>query len=265
MHVTGGNSMHGCDLNITAVGGTDIGRKRDHNEDGYALFPETGLYLVADGMGGHAAGELASRIAVDVVGGFITATASKEDITWPYGLVETLGRAGNRLVAAVRLANKAVREKAASSPELKGMGTTVVAALAEEGVMNIAHVGDSRAYLFRGGRLTRLTADHSFVEEQVRAGIITAEAARTHPMRNIITRALGVKDDLTVDVTEHMLMSGDTYLLCTDGLTGMVEDAEMERALDVVPDAQDCVDTLIALANKNGGNDNITTVLVKVS
>jgi len=251
-------------VRINAAGGTDIGRKRDHNEDSFGVFEGTGLYIVADGMGGHAAGELASRIAVDTVSGFIEASAGRGDITWPFGLDEALGRAGNRLSAAIKLANGAVRDRAGSAPELKGMGTTIVAALAEEGRLHIAHVGDSRAYMYSGGRLSRITVDHSFVEEQVRAGMIAPEKARSHPMRNIITRALGVKDDVSVDIMDHALTPGVIYLLCTDGLTGMVEDHEIERVMNAMcDDLRECADTLIAVANSNGGTDNITVVLLR--
>lgn len=251
-------------MRISAAGLTDIGRKRDHNEDSYGLFQETGLYMVADGMGGHAAGELASRIAVDTVSGFVGASSGRDDITFPFGYDRGMGRAANRLVNAVKLANGAVISRASGSPELKGMGTTVVAALVDEGQLYVAHVGDSRAYRFSGGSLSRITTDHSFVEEQVRLGMIAPDKARSHPMRNIITRALGVRQEVAIDVSEHVLAPGDMYLLCTDGLTGMVDDREIERVINAMgDDLQECVDILIAVANNNGGNDNITAVLIR--
>jgi len=178
-------------MDIKSAGGTDVGRKRDHNEDNYGLFDELGLYLVSDGMGGHAAGEVASLIAVEKLREFIDATRHAEDITWPFERDENLERAANRLMVAIKIANKAVRDSAAESPEREGMGTTVVGALIDGERIHIAHVGDSRAYRLDPAGFVRLTTDHSLVEEQLKAGIITEEMAETHPMKNIITRALG--------------------------------------------------------------------------
>lgn len=255
----------GAILDIQVAGRTDIGRKRGHNEDNYGLFPEAGLVVVADGMGGHAAGELASRIAVDTLGGFVVSTGGREDITWPFKLDESLGRAANRLVAGIKLANQAVISRASSSSELKGMGTTIVAALVDGEMLHLAHVGDSRAYLLSGGAFSRLTVDHSFVEEQVIAGVISPERARTHPMRNIITRALGIKDDVSVDLATRTPEPGDIFLLCTDGLTGMVDDAGIGRiVMDNQNDLERAAGALVDAANEKGGDDNITVALIKM-
>ncbi len=252
-------------MDIQVAGGTDIGRKRGHNEDSYGLFPEAGLAVVADGMGGHAAGELASRVAVDTLAEFVVSTADKQDITWPFRFDESLSRAANRLAAGIKLANQAVIGRAASSVELKGMGTTIVAALVEGERLHIAHVGDSRAYLLSGGAFSRLTVDHSFVEEQVLAGIISPEKARTHPMRNIITRALGIRDDAEADISTREPGPGDIFLLCTDGLSGMVDDSGIGRIImDNRNDLESAVGALIDAANEAGGDDNITVALIKI-
>jgi len=253
-------------VELVISGGTDIGRKRGHNEDSYGIFPDTGLAVVADGMGGHAAGDVASRIAVDTLAGFVQSVAGREDITWPFMLDENLSRGANALVIGAKLANKAVIERAASSPELRGMGTTLVTALADGDMLHIAHVGDSRAYLMSGGAFSRLTVDHSFVEEQVQAGIITPERARTHPMRNIVTRALGIREDLDVEFSTRTPAPGDVFMLCTDGLSGMLDDSSIGRIIiDNLSDLETCVNRLIEAANERGGDDNITVVLIKIA
>lgn len=252
-------------LEILVAGGTHIGKKRGHNEDSFGLFPDVGLVVVTDGMGGHAAGELASTIAVETLSGFVTATAGRDDITWPFTFDENLSRAANRLVVGIKLANRAVRDRASASAELEGMGTTVVAALADKDRLHIAHVGDSRAYLLSGSTFSRLTMDHSFVEEQVQAGLLSPDKARTHPMRNIITRALGIKEEVAVDISTRTPQSGDIFLLCSDGLSGMVNDHDIGRIiLETSDDLERCVDTLIRTANDNGGSDNITAALIKI-
>ncbi len=252
-------------MNILASGGTDIGKKRGHNEDSFGVFDEIGLYTVADGMGGHAAGEVASLAAVDTLRKFIAATAGEEETTWPFARDLSLSHAGNRLVAGIRLANKVIFEMPRKRPELSGMGTTIVAALADGDDLYVAHVGDSRVYAYTEGVLRRLTSDHSYVEEMVRIGQLTPEQARVHPFRNIVTRALGTKDDVSVDISRHKLNPGDMYVLCSDGLTGMVPDLELGNIVDRSRDnLAKGVDDLIETANKQGGDDNITVVLIRV-
>ena len=253
-------------MNIIAEGGTDVGKKRGHNEDSFGVFREIGLYMVADGMGGHAAGEVASQAAVDTMNGFITSTAGEEDITWPFERDSGMDRASNRLMVGIRLANKAIFDRAQSSSSLKGMGTTVVAALSDKDNLYIAHVGDSRAYRLSGGVLRRLSMDHSYVEEQVQAGLITPAQARTHPLRNMVTRALGVREDVKIDIDSHLMVRGDVYLLCSDGLSGMLTDDEVARIIaSCQDDLKSCVERLIKAANDKGGDDNITAVLLKVA
>jgi len=251
-------------LNILASGGTDIGRKRALNEDCYGVFDELGLFVVADGMGGHAAGEVASRAAVDVLRDFIASTRIPDDSTWPFQLDSDLPRAANRLVSGIKLANQAINKASQENLEKKGMGTTIVAAMAEGDELFLAHVGDSRAYLFSKGMIWRITSDHSYVEEMVLAGHITQEQARVHPMRNIITRALGTKPDVSVDLSRHNQVPGDIYLLCSDGLSGMLTDGEIARIIsNHTIDLSACVNELIKGANEKGGEDNITAILLK--
>jgi len=254
------------ELTIIASGGTDIGRKRRHNEDSFGVYDELGLYLVADGMGGHAAGEVASQAAVKILRDFMDATVVPDEITWPFERDGNLSMTANRLVVGIRLANRVILDRAKIKPELKGMGTTIVAAVLEGDRLHIAHVGDSRAYRFSGGTLARVTVDHSFVEEQVSAGIMSAEQARTHPLRNVITRALGVRDDMKVDINGFDLVPGDMYLFCSDGLSGMLGEPEITQTLmEHTSDLDACIQELIRRANEKGGDDNITAVLLRVA
>jgi protein phosphatase len=253
-------------MRILAEGRTDIGKKRAHNEDSFGVSGELGLYVVADGMGGHAAGEVASQTAVETLKDFIASTKGQEEITWPFERDTGLSRAANRLVVGIKLANQAIFKQAQERPDQKGMGTTIVAALVDEGELCIAHVGDSRAYVFGQGAISRITTDHSYVEEMVVSGSMTPEQARTHPLRNIVTRALGTKGEVRVDMSRHKLRPGDIYLLCSDGLTGMLTDSDIARTLaDYDDNLAGCLDTLVKLANEKGGDDNITAVALRVA
>jgi PPM family protein phosphatase len=250
-------------MEIKSHGVTHVGKQRQHNEDAFLVADEAKLYLVADGMGGHAAGEIASRIAVDSISEFILHT-KEDDGTWPHAYDEQYKRSTNRLMAAVRLANTRVLEAMRKDARLRGMGTTVVACLADEGTMSVAHVGDSRAYLVRDGRLSRLTNDHSWVFEQVQAGMLTEEEAEKHPLRNVITRALGGALSVSPDASEVASKPGDVYLLCSDGLTGMLPEDEILRVVsDNIDDLERACQELIDRANEHGGLDNVTAILVK--
>ena len=249
---------------LTAFGLTDVGRKRKHNEDAYLLDAERGLFVVADGMGGHAAGEVASRLTVESIQEFISGTDDDHDNTWPFGYNNRYSVDGNRLSTAVERANEKVMRAVVNRPELKGMGTTVVAALFDEKRVTLVHVGDSRAYLLRDAELRRLTDDHSWVQEQVNAGILSEEEARTHPLKNVVTRALGGGPHVSVDLIEIPIGDGDRYLLCPDGLTGMVSDEEIHAALASGRPLEQVVRGLIDLANERGGVDNITAITVEV-
>src|SRR6266550_8477346 len=249
-------------MQVKSFGLTHVGRQRQHNEDSFLVEGEARLFLVADGMGGHAAGEIASRIAVDSISEFILHT-KEDDGTWPHAYDEQYKRSTNRLMAAVRLANTRVLEAMRKDARLRGMGTTVVACLADEETMSVAHVGDSRAYLVRDGHLSRLTNDHSWVFEQVQAGRLTEEEAEKHPLRNVITRALGGALSVSPDASEVASKPGDVYLLCSDGLTGMLPEDEILRVVSENDDLEKACQALIDVANERGGLDNVTAILVK--
>jgi serine/threonine protein phosphatase PrpC len=243
---------------------TDVGRKRKGNEDSLFVNPEQKLYVVADGMGGHAAGEVASRVAVECINEFICLTSGDEDITWPFGLDQSISFDGNRLKSAIQYANRKVLEATRERKEYTGMATTVVAVLVDGEQANVAHVGDSRVYLVRGGDIRQLTVDHSWVNEQIESGAISADQARTHPLRNVVTRALGGKPELAVDLQVHKAELQDVLLLCSDGLTTMLPDPEIARVLrDSGGDIDRAARALVDEANQKGGEDNITVLLVK--
>src|SRR5437016_11445853 len=251
-------------MDVKAYGLTDVGRQRQHNEDTFLVADEAKLFLVADGMGGHAAGEIASKIAVDSISEFIVHT-KEDDGTWPHAYDEHYTRTTNRLMAALRMANTRVLEAMRKDAKLRGMGTTVVAAMADDGKFSVAHVGDSRAYMIRNGKISRITNDHSWAYEQVQAGMLTEAEAEKHPLRNVITRALGGALSVNPDASEVEVRSGDVYLLCSDGLTGMVPEDEILRVVtESEDDLQKACQTLIDKANERGGLDNVTAILVKV-
>ena len=243
---------------------SDVGRKRKGNEDSLYVNAEQNLFVVADGMGGHAAGEVASRIAVESINEFICLTSGDEEITWPFGLDENISYDGNRLKTAISFANKKVLEATREKSEYEGMATTVAAVLVDDAVANLGHVGDSRVYLFRGGVVSQLTSDHSWVNEQLLSGVISADQARSHPLRNVVTRALGGKTDLQVEMQVHKIQPGDVLMLCSDGLTTMLADDEMAKLVqEAGDDLQKAAKSLIAAANSRGGEDNITVLLLK--
>jgi protein phosphatase len=253
---------------IESFGVTDVGRKRKHNEDNL-LFDvngdsEEGLFIVADGMGGHAAGEVASKITVDTVGEFIAATRQKEEATWPFKYNHELHFNSNRLAVAIEKANERVMAAVAAQPWLKGMGTTVVAGLLDGKILSLAHVGDSRAYLYRDGQLSRLTDDHSWVHEQVAAGILTEDEAKSHPLKNVVTRALGGGPSVSPDLQELSFQAGDVFLFCSDGLTTMLSDEEIRDALAAQADPRKTCERLVEIANEKGGVDNITVVVARI-
>jgi len=243
---------------------SDVGRKRSANEDSYFADGDLNLFVVADGMGGHAAGEVASKIAVESIQDFVRFTNNDKDITWPYEFDESLSMAGNRLKTAIQSAHAKVLEATSQKKEFQGMATTVVAILVNDEKAQVAHVGDSRAYMVREDRLIQLTSDHSWVNEQLRTGAITSQQARNHPYRNIVTRALGGPNPVDVDVNEEPLQDGDIILLCSDGLNTMITD---EDILNIIArnkeDIEAACQELIQTANQNGGEDNVTSILVK--
>jgi protein phosphatase len=251
-------------MNLLYKAITDVGRKRKGNEDSHVINPEQKLFVVADGMGGHAAGEVASKIAVDSINEFVCLTGGDEEITWPFGLDEGMSYDGNRLKTAIRHANRKVLDATKEKSEYEGMATTVAAVLVDGDQANIGHVGDSRIYCYGEGQLQQLTSDHSWVNEQLQSGIISADQARNHPLRNVVTRALGGKLDLAVDMQTRTMREGEMLLICSDGLTTMVPDARIEALLgEALGDIEQAAPALVEAANSQGGEDNITVVLLK--
>jgi protein phosphatase len=248
---------------------TDPGLRRSSNEDSYCTRPDLGLFVVADGMGGHAAGEVASRVAVDTIQKFIVETAGADkNRTWPFPFEPAISLEGNRLKAAFRLANRQIGNAMADSAELRGMATTASAVLAGAKSACVAHVGDSRVYamdLRDGGALRQITDDHSWVEEQVRAGTMTSSAARQHPWRNVVTRALSGGSDPDIDIVELSPKAGQRLLLCSDGLSGVVLHETIARILgDASAGLDDICERLVAAANEGGGPDNVTAVVIQI-
>lgn len=245
---------------------SDPGLKRSSNEDSYATRPDVGLFVVADGMGGHVAGEIASRVAVEAIEAFIQETAGADkNRTWPFPFDPTLSLEANRLKAAFRLANRRIASAIADSQDLRGMATTASAVLLGERTACLAHVGDSRVYVLRSGALEQITNDHSWVEEQVRAGTLTPSAARQHPWRNVVTRALSGGEDPEVDVTDVTPVPGERYLLCSDGLFAVVPDQRIGEILNQRGVPLDAIcRSLVEAANEGGGPDNITTLVLEI-
>jgi serine/threonine protein phosphatase PrpC len=244
---------------------TDTGRVRSKNEDTIALNPTHGIAILADGMGGYSAGEVASRIATDVLQESLEEGMDRMQ-SQSQDLLTTRGRQiQNLMVDSIQRANSAVIEAARVEPEYHGMGTTLVAALFHNDKVTIAHVGDSRAYRFREGELTQITRDHSLLQEQIDAGLIDPEWARFAEHKNLVTRALGVDPEMEVEIHDHQTEPGEIYLLCSDGLSDMLTDEEMCEALKRYGSGlQNACDELVQQANYNGGHDNISVILVKV-
>lgn len=245
---------------------SDPGLRRSSNEDSYSTRPDLGLFIVADGMGGHVAGEVASRMAVETVESFIEETSAVDrNRTWPFPFDPGLSLGANRLKAAFRLANRRIASAIAESQDLRGMATTASALLLADDGACVAHVGDSRVYVLREGALRQITDDHSWVEEQVRAGTLTASAARQHPWRNVVTRALSGGEDPDVDVTEVAPMAGDRYLLCSDGLFGVVHDDRIGEILGADAPLDDLCQRFVDAANEGGGPDNVTALVLQIA
>jgi protein phosphatase len=250
-------------LNFKVHGQSDVGRIRQNNEDNFGIDRELGLFIVADGMGGHAAGEVASRMAIELTMDYIRRTAESDE---PYltGFNTKYSRAGNRLNSAIILANQVISDTASSRQEWQGMGTTLVAAWLgdpDRSRLTIAHVGDSRGYLLRYGELRQLTTDHSLVEEQIREGLISREEAQNSLNRNMITRALGYRERVNPDIIELALDPGDKLLLCSDGLNTMLTDQEIHRIIMLNGNIAKACAQLINAANDKGGRDNTTIIL----
>jgi protein phosphatase len=238
-------------MNLHAAALSDVGLRRPANEDCYALAPDLGLFLVADGMGGHRAGQVASEMAAQAaVAALRTLADASASLT-------------EKLRYAVSSANREILSAALAKPELAGMGTTLVALLADGERVALAHVGDSRGYLVRGARIRCLTDDHSLVAELVRRREISESAAKGHPHRHVLTRALGVRRNVEPDLAELSPEPGDVFVLCSDGLTGLVEDEEIAEVVGAERDLEVACGRLVDAANSRGGEDNITVLLVR--
>ena len=241
-------------MKINVAGDTDVGVIRDHNEDSFSIDKDQSLLIMADGMGGHAAGEVASTAAVESI---------NQDVVSKIQEVQEgdEGAYGKILKDAVKSANRMIFQMAEDEPAKKGMGTTVTAMLIKGESYIISHVGDSRAYLIRDGGITQMTKDHSLVQEMIDGGTLSPEDARHHPERNIVTRCVGINTDVEVDIYTGILREGDRVLLCCDGLSGPVEDSDILRAILDSGNPSAVCRQLISMANQNGGHDNVTAIL----
>ncbi|HEY5925068.1 MAG TPA: Stp1/IreP family PP2C-type Ser/Thr phosphatase [Kofleriaceae bacterium] len=253
-------------MRIRYAAKTDLGMRRTHNEDCYGIVEDDALVLVADGMGGHAAGEIASGLAAVEVGSFYNRTHDRTPAAWPFECEPELNVLEKRLVCSFKLANQRIYEAAHSESGRRGMGTTLVAAAIVADQICIAHVGDSRAYRIRDDKIERLTRDHSLLEQFKEINPeMTREEEERFPHKNVITRALGLNDFVDVDVQTHALRAGDVYLLCSDGLSGHLDDEELLEVINGATNLERTVDELVERANDSGGNDNITLVMLKCS
>jgi serine/threonine protein phosphatase PrpC len=242
-------------MQIHVGAGTDVGRIRQGNEDNFFAEADEkrGVFVVADGMGGHAAGEVASEMAVQIVSRALLTLSSVRD-----------GGAAQLVSKSMQDANRAIYDRMLAETDKQGMGTTAsVMVLSDHGYL-IGQIGDSRIYLLRDGALTQVTKDHSYVQEQVDAGLLTPEQARYHPYSNVITRCVGASDEVEADIYSGEARPGDVFCLCSDGLTGMVDDRRLHQLLEVRSGPGRIVDTLIDEANSRGGLDNITAIVIQV-
>lgn len=254
-------------LKIDAAGRTDVGLQREHNEDAFAVIDPHRLYVVADGMGGHRAGNVASAMATETVRAFFDST-TREDATWPFHYDPVLSPEENRLLTSIKVANKSIYEESARNPDRRGMGTTLVSALVNLDARRvfIGHVGDSRCYRIRDRSIVQLTQDHSLLNEYLRAMPDLPQAQRDELPRNVITRALGMTEVVLVDLRADGLRGGDTFVLCSDGLSGMLSDGEiLSTVLSHEGDPDAACEALVRLANDHGGEDNVTAVVLRVS
>jgi protein phosphatase len=251
-------------VRLDSFGLTDRGMRREHNEDSFLVDGERGFFVVCDGVGGLNAGEVASRMAVDMINQYMSRPGVEaEPFVGTYD--DRVSDEANRLASAVRLANQAIYESARGNPQLQGMGTTVAAALVRGDRMSIAHAGDSRVYMVRAGAIEQLTDDHSLVQEQVRKGLISQAAARDSNIKNVITRALGIEPAVEIDLDDVALAGGDRIVLCSDGLSTMVEDEAIRETVLRENRPDRACKRLIDLANEGGGKDNITVIVIHVA
>ncbi len=249
-------------MDLSVGSRTDVG-PRKMNQDHHGWWPDLGLYVVADGMGGHNAGEVASHLAVETIHGFIAESATAADITWPFGLEVKNSIEVNRLTTAVRLANRKIYSEGSRQPELSGMGTTVVAALVAGDKVVLVGVGVSRIYRLRGGSLEQLTSDDTWL-----ASVLGAKEAEdadpSHPLRHVLTSVVGTKDDLKPESREETLKPGDRFLLCTDGIHGKLDSAALTTLLASASTSADGATRLVDEALTRGTTDNATALVIMV-
>ena len=252
-------------MRAIAAGLSDVGLQREHNEDSFVVLKEYDLFVVADGMGGHRAGDVASKLATETISEFFKTTAN-EDVTWPFHFDTNLSEEENRLLTGIRVANRQIFERSTRSREYHGMGTTVVGAMfsPRKKRMYIGHVGDSRCYRIRHGQIQLMTRDHSLINDYLLAMPDLSEEQSSELPKNVITRALGMQDQVVVDLQHDDPTDGDVYVLCSDGLSGMIPDEEIQRIVTSSNNIGEACRKLIEKANEHGGEDNITAVLVKI-
>ena len=243
---------------------SDVGRVRKNNEDNFRAEPSLELFVLSDGMGGQASGEIASEMAVETVVEHCRAAEESDPPEFFGEPTPGLSDRTNRLASAIRVANHKIFEAGSSDPARKGMGATIVSCWITDRRLSLAHVGDSRAYLLRSGSFEQLTSDHSLVADLVRSGILTPQQAEVSEHQSVLTRALGTQPKVEVDADEQMLLAGDVLLLCSDGLSRLVTNPEIASTLETYPNPQKAADRLIELANENGGEDNVTAIVVRV-
>jgi protein phosphatase len=247
-------------MNFNVGCATDVGRKRSQNQDRVKVAPELGLFIVADGMGGHRGGETASAMVVELVPEIVKQAQETQGPQW---------NPKNVISKAIEGASRAIHERAISTPALQGMGTTTVAMLFKDNLLTIGHVGDSRCYFLRPGAIWQATRDHSLVQEKLRAGLISRAELKTDRMKNVITRSVGFEADVNVEIYEMSVQPGDVFLICSDGLSGMIDDEEMLEVIQKSREAghplTETVQDLIDAANQNGGEDNVSTIMVEIT
>lgn len=248
---------------FTAHGVTHAGHVRKANEDSLLIDPDLGLFIVADGMGGHNAGEVASKLAVEAIRGFLARSQSGEEFTWPYGLNPTMSFLGNRLMTATKLANRRVVKAGESRDEYTGLGTTVVVALMEDGQMAFTGVGDSRIYSYANGALAQITEDDSWVATVIGRSAADEPARSSHPMKHVLTNVLGAREPLDMDVSERPIEPGELLLLCSDGLHGAVGDDVFREVLGSDRSVEAMAADLVRMALERDGGDNITALVVR--
>lgn len=250
-------------MEISVFGMTDVGNKREKNEDSYLINTEHNLYVVADGMGGHLGGEIASKLAVSSIEEVICSVLQDPEMTLQADIEIKPGDIRGYLRYAISAASSRIFYRAANDPSLHGMGTTVVTMMFNGGKAYIGHVGDSRCYTIRNGKIKQLTQDHSLVGEQLRAGVISASDVKNHKLKNIITRSVGFQEDVEIDIIVRPVKVGDKFIICSDGLTNMVNNDVLLEVVSERNPREACIE-LIERANMNGGDDNITVIVTEV-